>query len=181
MRKAVEIARFKPFLVGTEAMPVSLLQYADDTLCIGEAAADNLWTLKAVLRGFEMASGLKLNFWKSRLIGINVPNEFMVMASIFLNCRMRRGPFKYLGLPVGANPRLMSTWKPMLDVFRGRIGSWGNKYLSFGGRIVMINVVLNAILVFYLSYLKMPSSVWREVVKIQRKNSLEWLRKPEED
>jgi hypothetical protein len=41
---------------------VSLLQYADDTLCIGEASVENLWALKAVLRGFEMASGLKVNF-----------------------------------------------------------------------------------------------------------------------
>ncbi|MCI51570.1 LINE-1 reverse transcriptase like, partial [Trifolium medium] len=59
MRKAVEIERFKPFRVGSSGVPVSLLQYADDTLCIGEASVDNLWTLKSVLRGFELASGLK--------------------------------------------------------------------------------------------------------------------------
>jgi hypothetical protein len=49
------------------------------------------------------------------------------------------------------------------------LGSWGNKYLSFGGRIVMVNAVLNAIPIFFLSYLKMPCNVWKEVVKIQRK------------
>ncbi|MCH99969.1 LINE-1 reverse transcriptase like, partial [Trifolium medium] len=59
MRRAVEINRFRPFLVGGAAVPVSLLQYADDTLCIGEATTENLWVLKAILRGFEMASGLK--------------------------------------------------------------------------------------------------------------------------
>ncbi|MCH80987.1 LINE-1 reverse transcriptase like [Trifolium medium] len=169
MRKAVEIERFKPFRIGREGLPVSLLQYADDTLCIGEATVENLWTLKAVLRGFELASGLKVNFWKSSIIGVNVPNDFMAMAATFLNCRIGKTPFKYLGLPVGANPRLMSTWKPMLDVIRGRVGSWGNKYLSFGGRIVMVNAILNAIPIFYLSYLKMPVNVWKEVVKIQRK------------
>jgi hypothetical protein len=169
MRKAVEISRFKPFKVGVEGLSVSLLQYADDTLCIGEATIDNLWTIKAVLRGFEMASGLKANFWKSSLMGVNVPNDFMEMASMFLNCRLGHVPFKYLGLPVGANPRCMSTWKPMLDVIRRRISSWGNKYLSFGGRIVMLNAVLNAIPIFYLSYMKMPCSVWLEMVKIQRK------------
>ncbi|MCH83868.1 LINE-1 reverse transcriptase like [Trifolium medium] len=62
MRKAVEIERFKPFRVGRSGVPVSLLQYADDTLCIGEASVENLWMLKAVLRGFELASGLKVNF-----------------------------------------------------------------------------------------------------------------------
>ncbi|MCI81336.1 non-LTR retroelement reverse transcriptase-like related, partial [Trifolium medium] len=37
------------------------------------------------------------------------------MAARFLNCRIGRTPFKYLGLPVGVNPKLMSTWKPMLE------------------------------------------------------------------
>jgi hypothetical protein len=72
LRMAVEKRRFKPFLVGRGNLPVSILQYADDTLCIGEASVDNLWALKAVLRGFELASGLKVNFWKSCLLGINV-------------------------------------------------------------------------------------------------------------
>jgi hypothetical protein len=49
---------------------------------------DNLWTLKAVLRGFEMASGLKVNFWKSCIMSVNVTNDFLVMASKFLNCRI---------------------------------------------------------------------------------------------
>jgi hypothetical protein len=129
---------------------------------------DNLWALKAVLRGFEMVSGLKVNFWKSCVMGINVEDEFLAMASEFLNCRIGGIPFKYLGLPVGANPRKMSTWEPMLNVIRGRLGGWGNKYVSLGGRIVLINAVLNAIPTFYLSYLKLPKKVWKELVKIQR-------------
>ncbi|MCI13369.1 LINE-1 reverse transcriptase like, partial [Trifolium medium] len=63
MRSAVARGHFKPFLVGRGGMPISILQYADDTLCIGETSVENLRALKAVLRGFEMASGLKVNFW----------------------------------------------------------------------------------------------------------------------
>jgi hypothetical protein len=62
----------------------------------------------------------------------------------------------------------MSTWEPMLNVVRRRLGSWGNKYVSLGGRIVLINVVLNAIPIFYLSYMKMPMKVWKELVKIEQ-------------
>jgi hypothetical protein len=168
MRKAVERGRFKPFVVGREGMPVSILQYTDDTLYVGEATVDNLWALKAILRGFELASGLKVNFWKSCLVGINVPNEFLDMASGFLNCRVGRTPFKYLGLPVGANPHLYSTWVPLLEVIKKRLGAWGNKYVSLGGRIVLINAVLSSIPIFFLSFMKMPVKVWREVVSIQR-------------
>jgi hypothetical protein len=67
----------------------------------------------------------------------------------------------------------------------GDICSWGTKYLSFSGRIVLVNAVLNAIPIFYLSYLKMSSNVWKEVVKLQRKflwsglsnpNKISWVK-----
>jgi hypothetical protein len=57
----------------------------------------------------------------------------------------------------------------MLDLIKRKLGSWGNKYISLGGRIVVINAVLNSLPIFFLSYMKMPVKVWREVVKIQRK------------
>jgi hypothetical protein len=132
-----------------------------------------------------MVSGLKVNFWKSSLIGVNVSDEFLGMASNFLHCRIGNTPFKYLGLPVGANPRSFSTWEPMLHTLRSRLGSWGNKHVSLGVRIVLINAVLNAIPIFYLSYLKMPVRVWKEVVRIQRnflwgglsnKNKICWVK-----
>jgi hypothetical protein len=146
---------------------VSMLQYADDTLCIGVATIENHWVLKATLRGFEMPSGLKVNFCKSCVLGVNGSQEFLGMASDFLNCRIGRTPFKYLGLPVGAISRKLATWEPMLDSIRCRLNSWRNKFVSFGGRIILINAVLNAIPIFYLSYMKMSMTVWRELVKIK--------------
>jgi hypothetical protein len=130
MKRAVELNCFRGFKVGASNVVISHLQYADDTICVGEASIDNLWTLKAILRGFEMVSGLKVNFWKSSLMGINVSQEFMTLASTFLNCKTRVVSFKYLGLPVGANPRRMMTWEPLLESLRKRLSTWGNKYVS---------------------------------------------------
>ncbi|RHN54844.1 putative RNA-directed DNA polymerase [Medicago truncatula] len=168
MRNAVNSNSFKGFDLRSNGLVVSHLQYADDTLCIGEASVDNLWTLKALLRGFEMASGLRVNFAKSCLIGVNVGREFMDAACNFMNCREGALPFKYLGLPVGANPRRLSTWEPLLDCLNIRLNSWGNKYVSLGGRVVLLNAVLNAIPIFYLSFFKLPVKVWKKVVSIQR-------------
>jgi hypothetical protein len=131
IRKAVEVGCFKGFMLGSGGLTVSHLQYADDTLCIGEASVQNLWTLKAILRGFEMVSGLKINFWKSCLLGVNVSDEFLQRGCSFLNCKRGSLPFKYLGLPVGANPRRLDTWEPLLEQIRRRLNSWGNKLISF--------------------------------------------------
>jgi hypothetical protein len=168
MRSAVDKNLFKGFLVGSEGLEVSHLQYADDTLCIGEASMENLWTLKAILRGFELASGLKVNFWKSCLIGVNVQNAFMENACDFLNCKRGSVPFSYLGLPVGANPRRASTWDPVVERLRKRLRSWGNRYVSLGGRIVLINSVLNSIQIFYLSFMELPVMVRKNIICIQR-------------
>jgi hypothetical protein len=54
MRKAVDLHRFHGFRVGRGGVVISHLQYADDTLCIREATVENLWCLKAILRGFEL-------------------------------------------------------------------------------------------------------------------------------
>jgi hypothetical protein len=168
MRRAVDLGIFKGFSFGRGEVVISHLQYADDTLCIGEASISNLWALKAILRGFEMASGLKVNFFKSGLLGVNVSSEFMASTSTFLNCRLESIPFKYLGLPIGANPKSNATWDPLVEKMRKRLFSWRNKHISLGGRIVLINSVLNAIPVFFLSFMKMPKSVWKKLVRIQR-------------
>jgi hypothetical protein len=91
-------------------------------------------------------------------MGVNVSNDFI---RAFLNCKVGLVPFKYLGLPVGANPRRASTWEPMLETLRNRLGAWG-------GRIVLLNAVLNVISIFYLSFIKIPVLVWKKVRRIQR-------------
>jgi hypothetical protein len=72
-------------------------------------------------------------------MGVNVSSDFLDLAAGFFNFRIGNLLFKYLGLPVDVNPRLYSTWTPMLDVVKRRLGTWGNKYISLGGRIVLIN------------------------------------------
>ena len=150
---------FEGFKIADVGKVYSHLQYVDDTLCMGKPTVENLWVLKVILRGFEMASRLKVNFFKSCLMGVNVSREFMIMVCDFLNCSEGSLPFKYLGLPVDANPGRVATWEPLLDQLSKRLNSWGNKYISLGGRIVLLNSVLNAIPIFYLSCFKLPVKV----------------------
>jgi hypothetical protein len=37
-------------------MAILHLQYADHTVCIGEATVQNLWTIKSIFRGFHLVS-----------------------------------------------------------------------------------------------------------------------------
>ena len=57
--------------IGMEVF-VSLLQYADDCIVLGEANFENLWTIKTIFRSYELIWGLKMNLFKSNIYGVNV-------------------------------------------------------------------------------------------------------------
>ena len=89
-----------------------IVQYADDTLVILQADAKQLHCLKALLNTFADATGLKVNYNKSSMIPINVPEEKMEILINTFHCKKESFPIKYLGAPLGLH-------KPMLsNVFR---------------------------------------------------------------
>lgn len=57
----------------------------------------------------QVSSGLKVNFWESYLMGVNVQSPCISMAAAFLQCKIGTVPFKYMGV-VQANLRCLSTW-----------------------------------------------------------------------
>src|ERR1044072_1699201 len=69
MREAVKRSLFDGYKVGDRSTVVSHIQFADDTLIIGELSLKNILTIKTILRWFEVVSGLKVNFFKSKLAG----------------------------------------------------------------------------------------------------------------
>jgi len=66
---------------------------------------DNVKAVKAILRSYEMVSGLRINFAKSHFGAIGQSEEWCCFAADYLNCAMLQFPFCYLGLPIGINPR----------------------------------------------------------------------------
>lgn len=69
--KAVQLGEFTGFEVNTD-LSFSLLQCADDTILMGKGYWENLWSIKTIFRSLELVSGLKVNFHKSNLYGLNV-------------------------------------------------------------------------------------------------------------
>lgn len=64
----------KGFEVASDAPSVSNLPFVDDSLNFCDADQDQGMTLKAILLCFEAVSGLKVNSFKSQIIGACVPD-----------------------------------------------------------------------------------------------------------
>jgi len=159
---------------GREEVDLSILQFADDTLFLCEESHSNVVTVKAILRGFELASGLKINFHKSKIAGVNVERNAMAKYAKTLNCDQMGIPFKYLGVEVGGNPRKSKFWEPVLTKLKARLNVWKGRFLSLAGRICLIKSIITAVPLFYLSIFKAPDSVYQSIIRIQRKFLWGW-------
>jgi len=91
--------------VGSKGINVGLLQFADDTLFLCEADIQNAWTLEAILRSFELMSGLKVNFFRTKVGGLRLDAPLIKGFSKILNCKHMTIPFVYLGMPIRGNLR----------------------------------------------------------------------------
>ena len=100
MREALNKNLYRSFLVGKQNVPINILQYADDTVFVGEASWDNIIVLKSMLRGFEMVSGLRINYAKSQFGVVGFQPNWAHDATQLLNCRQLDIPFHYLGMPI---------------------------------------------------------------------------------
>ncbi|GAU24253.1 hypothetical protein TSUD_23900, partial [Trifolium subterraneum] len=66
----------------------------------------------------------------------------------------------YLGLLIGGDPRRLGFWEPVLAHLENRLSGWKSRFLSFGGRLVLLKSVLTSLPVYALSFFKAPSGKW---------------------
>ena len=174
VRKAVKEDLLSGIKVGRAEVDCCLLQFADDTLFMCEDSFSNVFTIKVILRVFELASGLKVNFYKSKLAGLQVEKNTLELYAKTLNCDVMHIPFIYLGMQVGANPRRKKFWEPVVEKVKARLSTWKGKCLSFAGRLCLIKSVLTSIPLFYLSFYKAPTSICDKISSLQRSFLWAW-------
>jgi hypothetical protein len=64
---------------------------------------------------FSTISGLKINKAKCSLVGINSDERKIERLAQSWGCEVGTWPLKYLGLPLGGNPRALNFWNPIME------------------------------------------------------------------
>ncbi|XP_058776253.1 uncharacterized protein LOC131650564 [Vicia villosa] len=162
MHQAVSLGEFKPFRFN-DSTQVDLLQFADNTILIGEGFWKNLWSIKALLRGFELVSDLRENLSKSKLYGINLDVDFLQAITFFLSCSFGTIPFVFLDIPIAINSQRQNSWAPIVSKIRRKLVVWHNKFLSIDGSMFLLNSVLSNIPICFFSFYKAPKVVLKEI------------------
>nr|GEZ27341.1 RNA-directed DNA polymerase, eukaryota, reverse transcriptase zinc-binding domain protein [Tanacetum cinerariifolium] len=137
-------------------------------LFIGEWNNNNIQTLLSVLRCFYLASGLKINLHKSKLMRISVSSNVVAAAAFLIGCSILTVPSNYLGVKVGSNMSRITSWDDVISKVSSRLSKWKLKLLSIGGRLSLLKSVLTSILLYHMCIFKVPIGVFNHLESICR-------------
>jgi len=151
--------------IGQAGLALSHLQFADDTLIFISSSLESMQNVKRILLCFELMSGLKVNFSESSIFGMGVEDHVCDYTTQTLRCKQGNLPFKYIGLPVGANSYRSLMWNPIIHNISSRLAAWKGKLLSIGGRLCLIKSVLNNLPIYFLSLFPIPVAVATKIKK----------------
>jgi hypothetical protein len=138
---------------------VSILQYADDTIILMEHDIQKVLNMKLILCIFEQLSRLKINFNKSELFCFGHAKEMQDEYKVLFGCEIGSLPFRYLGIPIHFRRLKNVEWKLIEDRFEKRLCSWIGKLLSYGDRLILINLILTSLPIFMLLFFEIPKGV----------------------
>ncbi|WMV55258.1 hypothetical protein MTR67_048643 [Solanum verrucosum] len=123
---------------------VSHLLYANDTLIFYGAEKLQVQYLNLVIMLFEIISGLHINMLKSKIYPVNTAPNLNELANI-MACEIGSYPATYLGMPLRAKYKEKEARNKVIKQVDKRLGNWHMQYLSMGGRLTLINSVLDNI------------------------------------
>lgn len=92
------IEAFSAWTIRVDALEVTQLLYANDSLFLCEAEEIQIRHRRAILTIFKGISGLHVNWNKSSFYPINQVDNMQSLAEI-LGCQAASQPTKYLGMP----------------------------------------------------------------------------------
>ncbi|GJU30484.1 putative RNA-directed DNA polymerase, eukaryota, reverse transcriptase zinc-binding domain protein [Tanacetum coccineum] len=141
LSNAVSSGLIRGVKFGFPKMNLSHLYYADDVVITTEWSSHDMDNIIRVLRVSDMASNM--------------------------GCASGLFPFTYLGLPICSNMNLTSNWKCLVDRFHSKLSNWNANYLSFGGRLTLIKVVLGSLRIYLLSIFKAPALILNSLERIR--------------
>ncbi|OIT06900.1 clip-associated protein [Nicotiana attenuata] len=150
-----------------ERLEITHLQYADDTLIFCGTEESQVKYLRIILILFEAVSGLHINWRKSQIFPVNEVPNIQMLANI-LGGEIGTTPTIYLGMPLGAKSKSKEIWNGVLERCEKKLARWKTQYISLGGRLVLINSVLDALPTYMMSLFPLPASVENRLETLRR-------------
>lgn len=136
--KASELGIFQGLSFSQNGVTLSHLQYTDDTVIFLHNDQHSVEGVKSVLQGFQVLTGLKINFHKSHIFGFREEENLLNHWVNVLGCQMGGNSMNYLGVNIGPSPKSSLFWDPLMSNLNKKLASWKGNSVSEAGRLILL-------------------------------------------
>ena len=150
-----------------QAPSVNHLLFADDSIffSLANPRADN--KLKKIIEVYEAVSGQAANMNKSSItFGHKVSATVRTRMRNILGIHNEVGIGKYLGMPEQFTNKKSDMFAYIIDKVKAVMQGWSQKYLSPGGKEVLLKVVALAMPIFSMNVFRLPKEVCEEINRV---------------
>ena len=128
----------------SDSEELSHILFVDDVVRMGKGTLENFKECEQILGLYKKATGMHINVEKSILSENSIPKMVknrLVTEVPYILKPLTEG-FKYLGFILKPNAYSFKDWLWLYKKVEGRIGCWTNKFMSRGGRLVLLKATI---------------------------------------
>jgi hypothetical protein len=142
------------------------LFFVDDVLIMTKANLQEWLEIDKLIVLFCKASGLQVNVSKTTMFFEGLSDSDLTPYRSFLPYTFSSldTGFKYLGYHLKTGVHRATDWNWLLIKMEKKIGLWCNKWLSLGGRYILLKSVLESQPIYWMSLELIPRSVLKQIV-----------------
>ena len=136
----------KGVAVSREALRISHLLFADDSIVFCRASVEECDRVIKVLKDYEVESGQKLNKEKTSLFfSCNTPQNVQDEIKNRFGAEIIRQHKKYLELPSLVGKNKCNTFHQLIERLDNKLSGWKEKLLSNAGNEILIKTVAQVV------------------------------------
>ena len=164
LRGAEEEGRISELKIARACPSISHLLFADDNIFFCIANVQQCAELMKIIDTYGRASGQQLNQGKSSILfGRKVPHELKGTLKQTLGIHKEGGMGMYLGLPEKICSSKRQVFAFVRNRLNERINSWSAKFLSKGGKEVLLKSVAQALPTYVMSCFLLPKEIIKKL------------------
>ena len=165
MLKQAEATRhIQGLKISDQGPAITHLLFADDSLFFTLANDKSCKAIQKILTQYEQISGQAINLRKSSItFGSRVKAQVKTRMRRILGIHNEGGGGKYLGLPEEIKRKKTEMFEYIIEKVREKTHGWSKRFLSPGGKEVLLKSVALALPVYSMNIFKLPKSICEEI------------------
>ena len=135
--------------------------FVDDAILFGEGSLEEWTSYKSIIDLFYKSTSMKTSESKSIFLESNLDDNTIREVKKYFPYEFKplHLGFKYLGHFLKPNSYGKEDWIWLVRNFENKISHWCNRWVTLGGRIILVKAVLENITVDWFSLAKIPCSI----------------------